>query len=68
MVQDERKALAAFDRAIGLGQKGTYFLERAKSHLSLGNQAQARQDYQRAQQLGATIDSQTQTMFNSLLQ
>jgi tetratricopeptide (TPR) repeat protein len=68
MVKDEHKALAAFDRAIGLGQKGTYFLERAKSNLALGNVAQSKQDYQRAQQLGATMDAQTKALFDSMLQ
>jgi hypothetical protein len=35
-----------------------YYLERAKSHLTLGNKAQARQDLLAAEQLGAQIDPQ----------
>ncbi|HLF62425.1 MAG TPA: tetratricopeptide repeat protein [Saprospiraceae bacterium] len=63
MLNNERQALTAFDRAISLAQKGVYFLERAKSHLVLGNKTQARQDLQTAEQMGAQIDPQTRAQF-----
>ncbi len=63
MAKDESKALTAFDHAISLAQKGVYFLERAKSHLALGQKPQAVQDFQRAEQLGAPIDAETRAQF-----
>lgn len=59
MANNEQQALRAFNQAISLNQKGAYYLERAKSNMSLGNQAQARQDLQAAERLGAQIDAQT---------
>jgi Tfp pilus assembly protein PilF len=63
MVNKEQQALTAFDRAISLSQKGVYFLERAKSHLLLGNKTQARQDFQTAERMGVQIDAQTRAQF-----
>ncbi len=63
MANKEQQALAAFDRAISLAQKGVFFLERAKSNLVLGNKTQARQDLQTAEQMGVAIDAQTRSQF-----
>jgi tetratricopeptide (TPR) repeat protein len=63
MMNDERQALSAFNRAIALGQNGIFYLERAKSNLMLGNRAQAQQDLRTAEQLGTHIDPQIRAQF-----
>jgi hypothetical protein len=63
MMNKEQQALQSFNSALALSQKGVYFLERAKSNLSLGNKAQAQQDLRSAEQLGEKIDPQLRAQF-----
>ena len=49
----EADAIPDFDQAIRLQQRDVFYLERAKAHYATGNAAQAIQDAQVAQQLGA---------------
>ena len=56
MLNQSPEALAAFTRAIKLdGQKGQYYLERAKLHYRMGQKQAGKQDAQKAQQLGSKV-------------
>jgi len=50
-------AIKSLDNALKLNPKfGLAFLERARTQAGMGNYAEARQDYQRAQQLGVKLE------------
>lgn len=52
-----QEALPYFNQAISLdGSVGLFYRERGKAHLSTGNKAGAQSDFNRAQQLGETVD------------
>lgn len=61
---DERSALEALNRAISLDSgKGVFYFERSKTHLTLGNKAQAQRDLARAESMGVQVDAQTKALY-----
>lgn len=64
-LQREAEALQDFSRAIQYNNsKGIYYHERCKSYLSQGNKAAARNDYNRAKQLGFKVDPSIAPLLN----
>jgi len=58
--KQHQNALTALNRALNLdNNNGTYFLERARVQVTLGNRQDARSDLKRAEALGTPIDDQT---------